>query len=373
MGVLNSSLLSIYGGSGSTSGGVSIGVNSNTSPTLTPLTGSTFSSLGNNRSNHSLYVTGVQTIGTSNPISLFNPGAINNNSPIGGNSLLKIGRDLYSALSTGGKGQYAAGFTVNNYPNGIEVTSYISATPSTGPSANDSVAISVGATTYLNGGTTGTAAATGFFVSNTGQNIAIGQTIDYSAAIGVSGAGSDAAISAKGDINGIGNLNISASGTFGGTMNSNEAAINTDVTIGDNLFNSGSLTLNGSSKIKKIWTGNAFFYFNEPADPQIAYDFGDPQTNGSLPYPAFWYNQGAGSSNANSAVVVLTHPTMDPLKTTVHVTARYGGSGFDDALYCFFTAQPGATTTNIYIKKSSNWDDGNNVKLGFNFTFIENY
>ena len=139
---------------------------------------------------------------------MFNPGAINNNSPIGGNSLLKIGRDLYSALSTGGKGQYAAGFTVNNYPNGIEVTSYISATPSTGPSANDSVAISVGATTYLNGGTTGTAAATGFFVSNTGENIAIGQSIDYTAAIGVSGAGTDYAIKAKGNIGVTGSVEV---------------------------------------------------------------------------------------------------------------------------------------------------------------------
>ena len=370
MGVLNSSLLSIYGGSGSTSGGVSIGVNSNISPTLTPLTGSTFSSLGNNRSNHSLYVTGIQTIGSSDPVSLFNRSTTGTSKSFGGNSLLKVSRDLYSSTFPNGKGSDAVGFSVNNYPNGLEISSYLPAFPLTGPSANDSVAIAVGATTYLNGGTTGTAAATGFFVSNSGQNIAIGRTIDYSAAIGVSGAGSDAAISAKGDINGIGDLNISASGTFGGNVNASGGNITNSLNVGDGLFQTGSLNLNQSSSIKKMYTGYGFFYFNEPADPLIAYDFGDPFTTGAMP-PGFSYNPGAGSSFSGGAVVVLTHPTIDPLKTVVLVTGRYAGLSFDDALTCFFTAQPGATSTNIYMR--CNWPDPNAVKVGFNYTFIEYY
>jgi hypothetical protein len=71
MGVSGSSLLSVFGETGATSGGVTIGVNSNQPPTTLPLTGSTF--IQNNRNNHSLYVTGVQTIGTSDPVSAAQP------------------------------------------------------------------------------------------------------------------------------------------------------------------------------------------------------------------------------------------------------------------------------------------------------------
>ena len=374
MGVLNSSLLSIYGGSGSTSGGVSIGVNSNLQPTLGVLAGSNFA--GNNRANHSLYVTGVQTIGTDNPVSLFNKGAINNNRPIGGNSLLKLSRDLYSTTVPKGKGLNAAGLSVNNYPNGIEVTSYIPSIPSTGPSANDSVAISVGATNDLSG----TAAATGFFVSNTGQNIAIGQTIDYSAAIGVSGAGSDAAISAKGDINGIGDLNISASGTFGGNVNASGGNITNSLNVGDGLFQTGSLNLNQSSSIKKMYTGYAFFYFNPPADPSIAYDVvigGGP----SLP-PGFTLLTGDPnwSSTDNGSSIVLGHPTVDRFKTVVLVTPRYSnadaaGVFFSDSLTSIFASRVfnGQTIINVFPARSTTWPDLNNVKFGFNFTFIEYY
>lgn len=205
MGTINSSLLSIYGASGSTSGGVSIGVNSNISPELASLTGATFRV--NNRANHSLYVTGVQTIGTDDPRSLFNLGATGNNAAVGGNSLLKVHRNLYSTTVTPfGKGTFAGGLSVNNYPNGIEITSIVPLNPSTGPSANDSVAIAVGAST----GTSPVVQAntTGFFVSNLGTNISIGQSIDYSAAIGVSGAGSDFAIKAKGAVGVTGNVSV---------------------------------------------------------------------------------------------------------------------------------------------------------------------
>jgi hypothetical protein len=205
MGTINSSLLSIYGASGSTTGGVSIGVNSNISPELASLTGATFRV--NNRANHSLYVTGVQTIGTDDPRSLFNLGATGNNAAVGGNSLLKVHRNLYSTTVTPfGKGTFAGGLSVNNYPNGIEITSIVPLNPSTGPSANDSVAIAVGASTGTSPFTQ--ANTTGFFVSNLGTNISIGQSIDYSAAIGVSGAGSDFAIKAKGAVGVTGNVSV---------------------------------------------------------------------------------------------------------------------------------------------------------------------
>jgi len=384
MGVSGSSLLNIRGQSGATSGGVSIGVNSNVTTSLSPLTGSSFNSFGvittPNRNNHSLYVTGVQTIGTDNPKSLFNHLGINQGNPVGGNSLLKISRNLYTATTSPpkGKGSIAGGYSINNYPNGIEITSYHPTTSSTLPGTpNDSVAIAVGAVDFLDGGAAGNAPATGFFVSNTGQNIAVGQPINYSAAIGVSGAGTDYAIVALGNVGISGNTYIIGDvgvtgnvGIVGDTSATGDLTVTNDVIIGPST---GSLTLNASSKIKKTWTGYAFFYFNEPADPQIAYDFGDPYTTGALP-TGFDYIQAAGQSGVNGATIVLTHPTMDPLKTTVHVTGRAAVSpAFPDSQYCFFTSAPGTTTTFIFIRRNGNWADGNNVKLGFNFTFIEYY
>lgn len=257
IGVLSQSLLSIKGPSGSATGGVTVGASASSLSTLFgALTGSTF--IGNTRSNHSLLVTGVQTIGTSNPLSSFNPTGINQNKPIGGNSNLKISRNLYST-TTGGKGSAlnASGFTVNNYPNGLEITSFVPTAASTGPSANDSVAIAVGAARTIedSSGNPVPFPATGFFVSNSGQNIAIGQSIDYSAAIGVSGAGSDSAISAKGAINGIGDLNISGTGTFGGNVNASGGNITNSLNIGDSLFQGGSLRLNGRTTINNIISG----------------------------------------------------------------------------------------------------------------------
>ena len=180
--MVDSSLLSVYGGSGATHGGVSIGINSTISPTLVALTGANF--VADNRSNHSLYVTGVQSIGTSDPISLFNRSSTGKGANVGGNSLMKIHRNLYSSTSSIGKGTYASGFSVNNYPNGLEITSIIPVAASTGASANDSVAICVGASTGSSPVTQ--ASTTGFFVSNKGTNISIGQFLDYSAAVGVS-------------------------------------------------------------------------------------------------------------------------------------------------------------------------------------------
>ena len=214
LGVLNESLLSLWGPSGSATGGVTIGASaSSISPLLGSLTGSTFTTSTTGvaiRANHSLSVTGVQTIGTNNPQSAFNPTGINQNRPIGGNSNLKISRNLYSTTTGGSKGLslQAAGFSVNNYPNGLEITSFIPNVASTGPNANDSVAIAVGASRIIENSSGNLSAfpATGFFVSNTGENVAIGQYLDSSAAIGVSGAGSDYAIKAKGNVSATGRI-----------------------------------------------------------------------------------------------------------------------------------------------------------------------
>ena len=215
MGVSGSSLLRLWGESGTTSGGVSIGVNSDQSPVTTPLTASTF--VANNRNNHSLYVTGVQTIGTLSPQSLLNQSGTGSGSPVGGNSLLKISRNLYSSTSSAGKGISAVGYSTYNYPNGLEITSYIPTVSSAppivkgGPVANKSVAIAVGATNIISPAIN--ASATGFFVSDTGQNVAIGQYIDDTAALGISGASagvgiSDYAIKAKGDVGITGDLGV---------------------------------------------------------------------------------------------------------------------------------------------------------------------
>ncbi len=221
IGTTSSSLLSVWGASGAPTGGVSIGASASSfSPLTASLTGSTFNTGDINKPNHSLLVTGVQTIGTNNPLSEFNPTGINQNGSIGGNSKLKIFRHLYSTTTGNPKGapstpRTAAGFSVNNYPNGLEITSFIPSAPSTGTNANDSVAIAVGAshTILTSTSTDSPFTATGFFVSNTGQNIAVGQAIDYTAAIGVSGAGTDLAIRAKGNVEVTGKIGTST-GSF---------------------------------------------------------------------------------------------------------------------------------------------------------------
>ncbi len=389
LGVLSQSLLSINGPSGSATGSVTIGASASNFPgypggSLSPL--ATFQS---GVANHSLVVTGTQTIGTISPECLFNPMGIDQSSPVAGTSHLKIYRKLHTTQSTKGGIVRGVGPEINNYPNGLEITSYIPFAPSTpSATANRSVAIAVGAGSEIYNTITGEdipIPTTGFFVSDTGQNIGVGQSIDYTAAIGVSGAGSDAAISAKGDINGIGDLSISGTGTFGGNVNASGGNITNSLNVGDSLFQGGVLTLNETSQIKKISTGSCFFYFSGNAGqaPQIYYPAGGP-TSSDWPQipPGFGINVSASSSNSNSAAVVITHPNINSARTTIHITGRYSGNSFDDSLYCFFTAQPQTSTTNIYIRSmysdssDSNrvklrWPDGNNVKLGFNFTFIE--
>jgi hypothetical protein len=256
MGALNTSFLRVFGESGVTGqGGVTIGTNSNIPPVLVPLTGSNFLNL-NNR--HSLYVTGVQTIGTSDPISLFNLGVTGSGKPVGGNSLLKISRDLYSQTLNPSPGTLSAtGFTVNNYPNGLEITSYISSRERTNGTANDSVAIAVGAVSQITGPTaSGAANTTGFFVSNKGQNISIGQVLDSSAAIGVSGASagvgvSDYAIKAKGDVGVTGDLEVVGDVGITGDLD----LVGKGRIFQNNLTPVGNLTIpNGTSAMTTIFT-----------------------------------------------------------------------------------------------------------------------
>lgn len=365
----SSGLLSIWGASGSPTGGVSVGTNAvNTQPELASLTGSTFQA-GNN--GHSLVVNGVQTIGTNNPISLFNQGGTGSGALVGGNSLLKISRNLYSSTQTVGLSQNATGFSVNNYPNGLEITSFIPFNVSTAPSANRSVAIAVGARTQISGTPVATTNTTGFFVSDNGQNIAIGQPIDTTAAIGVSGSALITAIKAKGNVSITGNITVSATGTFNGSVNSPTGNITSGLNVGPTA---GVVTINGSSGIKKISTGHCFFFFNANSsqDPQIYYPGGGATSPEwpSMP-PGFSINVAAGSSSPNTAAIVIAHPSQDPTKTTVQITGRYGAASFDDAVTTFFTAQPQTTTTNIYLRTSPNWTNNNDVKLGFHFTFIE--
>jgi len=251
-------LLSVNSGSGATAGGVSIGSSSNTYSTiLLPLTGSTF--VGGNVNNHSLLVTGVQTIGTDSPISMFNNSAIGQNRLVGGNSLLKISRDLYSTTASSS----AAGYSVNNYPNGLEITSFIPLTSSTSPNANKSVAIAVGAKTLISG--TAIANTTGFFVSDSGENISVGQAINYSAAIGVSGAGSDYAIVAKGNVGILGNTYIIGDVGVTGNVDIINGAVTIKQGTSDlNIFQSSATTADITIDQGRISSNSGTTYANGP-------------------------------------------------------------------------------------------------------------
>jgi len=227
MGSNSSTMLSVVGPSGGPTGGVIIGASASSySTTQGALTGSTFAfgtnltggSFIRNFSNHSLYVTGCQTIGSSDPRSLFNQGATSSGKAVGGNSLLKISRNLYSnTLSIPGfKGSapvvIATGDYPNNYPNGLEITSVISSKPNEISSTkNRSVAIAVGATTVLSTAVTTTPSSDpiGFFVSDTGRNVAIGTEINDSLALSVLGpVGVTGEVNIRGDVSVTGGVSI---------------------------------------------------------------------------------------------------------------------------------------------------------------------
>ena len=153
------------------------------------------SNVGNNTEyystdNHSLYITGFQTIGAKTPASLFStyyyPDTFDY---VGADSVLKIHRNLAtSSVGNNGVGWTASGPYPNNYPNGLEITSFKS-TGAGAANANKSVAIAVGASSQVKakGGGKPVANPTGFYVSDTGENVAIGTQINQSYALNVSG------------------------------------------------------------------------------------------------------------------------------------------------------------------------------------------
>jgi hypothetical protein len=378
IGFSNQALLSIYGPSGSATGGVTIGASASSFPpygggSLTPL--ATFLS---GRANHSLVVTGTQTIGTISPISLFNPTGTNQGALLGGASNLKIYRQLYTSTSTKGSIVSGGGPSVNNYPNGLEITSHIPFAAGTAAgSPNQSVAIAVGGSSQLYNNTSGNdipLPATGFFVSNTGQNIAVGQYIDYTAAIGVSGAGADAAISAKGAINGIGNLNISGTGTFGGNVNASGGNITNSLNIGDSFFQSGSLTINGTFQKTKEYHGAFGFSYNtgvaNPTGKGQGFSF---VLDYKLPSGFTWDNS-SDMNNASPTIgfVKLNCPTiLDPDKCFIQATGRYDldGSSFSQSNNFIITPQVNGTSELIfYFRQITSGTVGN---VAINFSIVE--
>jgi hypothetical protein len=133
------------------------------------------------------------------------------------------------------------------------------------PSANGSVAIAVGATNIISPATG--ANTTGFFVSDTGENIAIGQYLDLTAAIGVSGAGSDYAIKAKGDVDITGIVRI----------------YDTSPTTSDFKFENGKIYNPTKSLHHDLITDPTGVVYLGPADEVVSsgnFSYGNP--NGSV-------------------------------------------------------------------------------------------
>jgi hypothetical protein len=192
LGASFSNYVTVYGGpSGSSTGGtVTIGSLSDSIQGVSgSLTGGNSSGSQSFMRGQALTVTGITTVGTNYPWSLFNSGNTSLNAPVGNLSMLKIHRNLYTSTSVAkGGAVIAGGNPVSNYPNGIEITSY---RPSSGLFTldNTSVAFAVGSTDTITtgGGLPGTAAATGFFISDTGQNVSIGTQIIPSNALTVQG------------------------------------------------------------------------------------------------------------------------------------------------------------------------------------------
>lgn len=227
--------------------------------------------------NHSLVVTGIQTIGTSDSVSRFNPGEKDDNSGFGANSMLKIHRNLFTSVTTTAFGTSVTGAYINNYPNGLEITSYKSNVDGNFVDANRSVAIAVGASSMVNvldfAGDNVIPSpfnTTGFFVSDTGENVAIGQYIDYNTALAIDSAGTDFAIRAignvgiTGDVSVTGTFRSSSSATIGGLLSVNSGGIN--ATGGFNFYG-------GDVNIYARGPGKAFrIYSSSSSTPDYRFD-----------------------------------------------------------------------------------------------------
>ena len=204
---------------------------------------------GWNEPNHALSIVGVQTIGTTDPVSLLERNK-SSSSQFGAVSMLKIHRNLGNSVYVPPSSAYWQGITGEypfNYPNGLEITSFKSqaAVPGKG-NENRSVALAIGATIYTaaEDNERTTCPATGFYVSDTGENVAIGTTIDNDAVLAVSGAAAISnAILAYGDVQVTGgNLNLT----------------------GGNLNVSGSVYVNPTTEIvfnKSSGGGSSYFQF----------------------------------------------------------------------------------------------------------------
>ena len=233
------------------------------------------------RSNHSLVVTGIQTIGTSDHVSRFNPIGNDITSGFGGSSMLKIHRNLFTSTYNYNSGPMAytgaTGSYIKNHPNGLEITSYKSNIDGTFTSDNKSVAIAVGASDQIQGFENGPDInftpvfnPTGFFVSDTGENVSIGQYIDYNTALGISGAGSDFSIKAKGNVGITGSVSVtgtfttSTNATIGGLLSVTSGGIN--ATGGFNFYG-------GRVNIYANGAGNSLnIYSSSFATPDYTFD-----------------------------------------------------------------------------------------------------
>jgi hypothetical protein len=283
IGAKDNAYITAWGPSGSSpTGGISVGVSASSyQPTTGALTGSIFAfgtsltggSSVRNLSNHSLLVTGSQTIGGTNALSMFNVGGQNLTQPVGGNSLLKINRNLYTATfnTPGIKGSppsvFATGDYPGNYPNGLEITSIKSAYVS--PSVkNKSVAIAVGATNVISTGLVPLpkAVADGFFVSDTGKNVSIGKTIDDNAALSIDGTSLVSAIDVYGEFNQYGtsvttpDIRFNNSGRISNPSNSLHHDPTTDppggivyLGPGDEVVASGNFSYPSSGTVVGTW------------------------------------------------------------------------------------------------------------------------
>lgn len=198
---------------------------------------------GYNSPSHALSILGTQTIGTTDPVSLLSI-AEDGTRDFSAISMLKIHRNLGSINYSLGGNSGITGARFNNWPNGLEITSFRSSYTKGDPaSANKSVALAVGATHLMtNGAARTTCEATGFYVSDTGENVAIGATIDYTVALNVSGA---TAILAKGAV-AVTGANFSI---VNGDINVSGGGINVTGTEGINVTGGGSISITGSGSL----------------------------------------------------------------------------------------------------------------------------
>lgn len=291
LGALDEAFLSTHAGPPSDKkyGNVTVGYNAETiKGTTGPLpssisTFSTYDIIGQvvrnrNYPLQALTVNGIQTIGTETKETLISDntvvydGSLGFTRPSGPYSMLKIHRSLHTSSQSvynpkfGTTTTYATGgdSLTSSYPNGIEITSYVTESGLASAIANPAdrrtpSAIVIGATNILSSSFgSGYAPATGFFVSDTGNHVGIGKhwnfnsalTIDVTSAPGF-GVTTDKAINATGDVDIVGDLgvtgdiNIKSTGVInnpGGSLYGTFGTVQI-VTLNENIIRSGKSTI----------------------------------------------------------------------------------------------------------------------------------